>query len=232
MPTETWERVTTGDGSPTLICHRPEAGRTASEPMHSFKGALAESLYVYGEAIRACPIPAPVILSVGQGLGYLETIALALKPLARVISYENQDELAQAFRESLGPSPTSLALVMAEARSAVARELGPGLDALTRHIQAALKSGQLRQAGPLSLEGLQPADVLLYDAYCAQFDGGLWEESFLASVLDKARPGVVASYAATSALKRGLLARGYQLRKRPGFGGKRECTLGTLPGPL
>jgi tRNA U34 5-methylaminomethyl-2-thiouridine-forming methyltransferase MnmC len=68
--------------------------------------------------------------------------------------------------------------------------------------------------------------VLLYDAYCAPFDGPLWEEAFLEAVLDRARPQVVASYAATSALKRALLSRGFRLRKRPGFGGKRECTFG------
>src|SRR5262245_15802711 len=125
MPAESWERVITADGSPTLVCHRADAA--AWEPMHSLKGALGESLHVYGEAISACPSPGPVILSVGQGLGYNELIALALKPDARVISYESQEELAAAFRASLCPSPWGLALVMAEVRGIVARELGVSL---------------------------------------------------------------------------------------------------------
>ncbi len=72
----TYTKVVTDDGSPTV---RVSSSTHSHEDMHHSGGALAESLFVYGEIVRAALNfnLQPKILSVGLGLGYNEAIAVA-----------------------------------------------------------------------------------------------------------------------------------------------------------
>lgn len=71
--------VTTADGSPTLR-FRLDNGASESEAMHSLKGALSETQYIYGTAMELALAQgfAPKILSLGLGIGYVEILAAAV----------------------------------------------------------------------------------------------------------------------------------------------------------
>jgi hypothetical protein len=69
-------------------------------------------------------------------------------------------------------------------------------------------------------------DLFCFDAYSQHTSPELWEESLLEELLERANDGAVfASYAATSKLKTCLRKSGFEVPHRPGFAGKRECTL-------
>lgn len=72
----TYTKVITDDGSPTV---RVSSADHPNEDMHHSGGALSESLFVYGEIVRAAlnfNLP-PKVASVGLGLGYNEAISVA-----------------------------------------------------------------------------------------------------------------------------------------------------------
>ncbi len=72
--------ITTDDGSPSV---RLGQGEGSSEAMHNLRGAFTETLYIYGHAIDLALASnfEPRVLSLGLGLGYVETLSagLALK---------------------------------------------------------------------------------------------------------------------------------------------------------
>lgn len=72
----TYTKVITDDGSPTVRMSAPDL---PNEDMHHSGGALSESLFVYGEIVRAALNfnLEPKIASVGLGLGYNEAITVA-----------------------------------------------------------------------------------------------------------------------------------------------------------
>ncbi|MEO0337482.1 MAG: MnmC family methyltransferase, partial [Pseudomonadota bacterium] len=74
----------------------------------------------------------------------------------------------------------------------------------------------------------QPFHVLYYDPFSAKTNPDFWTAEGLSGFLDNwaAEHCVISTYAATGALKRSLGAHKFQLKKRPGYGGKRESFLG------
>lgn len=69
---------TTADGSPTVRIQNQDG--SLSEAMHSLRGALSETVYIYGTAISTCLERnfSPRVLSMGLGLGYVELLSSAL----------------------------------------------------------------------------------------------------------------------------------------------------------
>lgn len=233
------EIITTDDGSPTALL-KNELGMV--EPMHNLKGALSETLYVYGEALQtALKIGSQLnVLSVGLGLGYNEllTAAFALKYPALIqslISYESRPELIEHFL-------SSLTLPLSDSASA-----SPLPHQITQHFaahfqipaQSLLEKLKTWRAAPPTwiLKGRwtpvepapQPFHVLLYDPFSEKMAPEFWtEDSINIFLQDWCAPQcVLSTYAAKGVLNRGLKRHGFELQDRPGFAGKKQCTLAT-----
>lgn len=218
----------TADGSPTLVFTRSDG---YVEKMHHTGGALAESLYIYREALRegeGCRV-----LSVGLGLGYNELITLA--EFARrglgefkIYSFEALPVLREGFTDwAAGRLDSRLANVVDDVARRVAAESGvANLKELTVD---ALADGrlELRGAFPAELTGVTQIDTVYYDAYSNKMDPELWIETLLTESLGPclAPRCRLATYAATGALKRALKRLGFGLRDKAGFQGKRQSTL-------
>jgi hypothetical protein len=76
-----------------------------------------------------------------------------------------------------------------------------------------------------------PFSIILYDAFSSETSPELWQEEFLKNFIEKAAAphSFFATYASTGTLKRALKAKGFALKKKPGFSGKRESTLAIRP---
>jgi tRNA U34 5-methylaminomethyl-2-thiouridine-forming methyltransferase MnmC len=226
---------TTADGSPTLSLG--EQG----EWMHHRHGAFAETLYVYGEAVnRVLPSPQPSFVSVGLGLGYVEMLLAARAVQSHteetfcVRSFEADPVLRKNFQSGLqGHAPADFAA----AYSSIANRFAKAFEIPPERIFDCLR--MWGQSGRWVLEdALHPEtlwarryEAILYDAYSSDTHAPLWTAAFLSSLLSAAAAPrcVFATYAATGELKRTLARHQFRQESRPGFSGKRECTLATRP---
>lgn len=78
-------------------------------------------------------------------------------------------------------------------------------------------------------EGMAHAWYL--DGFAPAKNPDMWSEELLQAVFDHTRPGgTFATYAAASWVRRNLVAVGFAVEKRAGFGGKREMMCGRKPG--
>ena len=67
-------------------------------------------------------------------------------------------------------------------------------------------------------------DLCCFDAYSRHSNPENWEADFVGKILEQGKHNsYFSSYASTGSLKRILKTHGFDLRFRPGFGGKREC---------
>jgi hypothetical protein len=226
----------TADGSPTLS--QEENG----EWMHHRQGAFSETQFVYGEAVsRVLPIsPAPAFVSVGLGLGYVEFLlaARAVQANAResfaIRSFESQVVLRENFTEWLKGKTEG---EFGNAYDSIAQLYAQHFDVPPQKLKDCLR--EWLEAGRWKLEAsLDTAvlwarryDAILYDAYSSETAPELWNEELLGGVLSNAAGPrcTFATYASTGSLKRILEKHRFRLEARPGFSGKRECTLAVRP---
>jgi tRNA 5-methylaminomethyl-2-thiouridine biosynthesis bifunctional protein len=106
----------------------------------------------------------------------------------------------------------------------------PGL-----HVRAMAPDVTLTLAfGPVetALEALdRPADAWVLDGFAPARNPAMWSERVLALVGDRARPGApLSTYTSAGAVRRGLEAAGFDVRRVPGFGGKRDSLRATRIG--
>lgn len=225
--------IQTEDGSPSLEVTYLNG---ISERMHHFRGALTETLYVYGPAIAwGVDQPLPVrVLSLGLGLAYNEllTIATALgRPDNQIhlVSFELDQQLREAILSWLEDKDSSLASTLDQILALVAqtKNVRPQLLKETGREWQRAKRWEIRAGFPQELRPHEHFQVILYDAFSAKMDQPLWEETFLSDFLSQhSSPSTVfATYASTGALKRALKGHGFQLEAKVGFGGKKESTL-------
>ena len=82
------------------------------------------------------------------------------------------------------------------------------------------------------LPGLDASvDAWFLDGFAPARNPSMWEAGVLDQVARLAAPGCrLATFTAAGAVRRGLQERGFAMRRRPGFGSKRECLHGVLPG--
>ncbi|MFN8791322.1 MAG: MnmC family methyltransferase [Bdellovibrionales bacterium] len=219
------------DGSPTLrlINGTPENGET----MHHSGGAFSETVYIYGRALEFTfsEQPDPVVLSVGLGLGYVETLAAAWAVKTgskkwRLQSFEYVEGLRQAFRafyEGSWENP-----IYHEILDRTSTALGVEPQRIRRALQVALQEGRLELKGELTSSQLAPKTfhLICYDAFSAKTNPTLWSEEFLGEVLDSGHPEFCgfSSYACQGNLKRSLKRAHFDMEVRAGFFGKRNCT--------
>lgn len=242
-----YQFITTADGSPTLEWQQSP---DLVEKMHHSQGALSESLYIYLPVIQTVaeagwPLK---FMSLGLGLGYNEMILAAWlkkqelqgRPLSlqRLHSFESQDLLKDQLLLWLGLAPANL-----PASEGFSQAYDCIVQALCRHFQ--LPAGLIqqtlvewRQSDIWQLKGAylpsqEPVaeperySGLFYDAFSSKMNPELWsEEGLVESLQDLCEPNcVLATYAAKGSLKRALRRLGFAVDLRPGFAGKRQCTL-------
>jgi hypothetical protein len=217
----TFATLLTNDGSPTVLL--------GHEPMHNLQGALGETVYVYGEALKlAFQISlSPRFLVVGLGLAYIEwvIIAEAYRHNAdpKILTFESNVFLRGEFENFLKTCESKL---FSGSRQVVERHYGVSLK---KPAQAVYQNGGLKIEGELQNE-TEFADrhsVIFYDPFSQKTNPELWTEEFLTAFISKAASPccVFATYASTGPLKRALKLNGFETIERKGFGRKRECTL-------
>jgi len=217
----------TEDGSPTM---RIDSG----ESMHHSGGAWAETLYVYGAALRwalsKTDSSSMRICNVGLGLGYNELLVAALCPqIERLFSFEVESRLVESFEDNLSSiSDAYFQNILTQVNAVF-----PAIDPCLRLLE--WRSGGRWRVFP---EGLGPDffaqaqkqmdwTICLYDAFSAQTNPELWEEEFLVQFLASQAGNqfaVFATYACRGSLKRALRRSSFQVLERPGFQGKRNAT--------
>ncbi len=225
----------TSDGSPTLSTRREDG---YIEKMHHSGGALSESLFLYGEAFDlACAKGWPLrVLSVGLGLAYNELIAFAKTPESQlnelhIHSFETDAELSGGFANWLNSdTPESqLGLLYEEVLGLVASAHSLEPSELKSRAKDAWRAGRFKLHGrfPEEAHGLEPFNVVFFDAFSSKMSPELWLETAMFETFSKllAPRCVLTTYAATGALNRVLRQLQFDLVDKPGFQGKRQCTL-------
>lgn len=158
---EAFEIVVTADGSYT-------ARIGLGETMHSMRGALGETIYIYGGAFermhsarcastQQAPQQAPQILSLGLGLGFVELVAAAVAikfdaPLCGE-SFEADSRLLMSF-ENWVNGGTEIAghipcFVYEKALEMTALAYGLDPKAILAKLRQGLSAGTWRLSGPL-----------------------------------------------------------------------------------
>lgn len=217
--------VETSDGSFTLT--HAVHGQT----YHNKQGAWSETQAVFVnpvlQHVAQWPEGGLRILDVGFGLG-LNTLAWFDFALTNgnkidVTSLESDDDLMDLPKPK-GTTASSEALnFLQEYKDQWHLDDSP------------LKANLLVQDALLSLKVLQEAgvrfDVILQDAFSPDVNAELWDESYFKALAQVCAPGAfLTTYCAASQVQRNLKAAGFEIYKKPGFGGKRERIEGIFKG--
>ena len=229
LPPE-YDVIATADRSLTLAYRR---GDGYAEMMHHLRGALAESVFIYADALERAldMVPRVRVMSIGLGLGYNELLTIAAlerrNTSGHVTSYESSAYLRAQFEawlagNHLGP----LAPVYDDVAARV--DVDPAI--VTRW----WREGRLdlRGAFPAAVPPDQSINLVYFDAYSNKMDAGLWNEDALVAALEPALAPtcVLASYARTGTLNRVLRRLGFEFVVKRGFYMKRSSTL-AIRGP-
>jgi tRNA U34 5-methylaminomethyl-2-thiouridine-forming methyltransferase MnmC len=228
----------TADSSPTLELENSSGLR---ERMHHSQGARSETIYIYGEALnRSQQFPSPHhVLSVGLGLGYNEVLTAchALKHSwspRYLISYEQEAFLVDAFVKALQGEESPLLQAHQAMIAQMAQHYGLDVGAICAVLLKWRKLEIWRTEGRwhAELTPVQPFEVILYDPFSAKMNPDFWTEQSLMTFFDRwcAKSCVFSTYAARGVLTRSLRASGFSVDKRPGFAGKKDCTIAQRPG--
>lgn len=99
-------------------------------------------------------------------------------------------------------------------------EFGALLDVAVMDAEAALEAWQGR------------ADAWFLDGFAPAANPGMWSPRLMRLVAERSAPGArAATYTVAGDVRRGLAAAGFEVARRPGFGGKRQRLEAELPGP-
>lgn len=236
-----FEVVVTDDGSYT-------ARIGAGETMHSMRGALGETVYIYGSAFERihemlrAEARTPRILSLGLGLGFVEIVAaaVAVKFQTRLCgeSFELDPRLSESFKnwvqggtEIPGHIP-QLVYDKSLEMTATAYSLSPKV--IQEKLKNALGDETWILSGPLLPDTFQNRPIerrsfnaVAFDAFSSKSTPELWTREFLDPFLQEACDSncILSTYACTGHLKRALVDAGFTLEIREGFASKRDSTL-------
>ena len=198
------------------------------DPYYSLENGLAEARYVFieGNALRDRLRPGFHVaeLGVGTGLNLLSLIGLVRETDSAQIEYSgfeaypmDPDDMAVAlsrFPEVSGDVP---ALLDAWARGGPLR---------TPEINATFIFGDARRTLPV-WNGR--ADAWFLDGFAPARNPELWGPELLSDVARHTSPsGTAATYTAAGSVRRALVAAGFEVERRPGYGRKRHMTAARL----
>jgi len=218
--------LVTADGSPTV--ELPGRGVT----YHSRAGAVTESRHVFIGAglasfgASAAPAGPVDVLEIGFGTGLNAALALAwARDAGRAVRYRGLEpyplppsvgeELGRWYAPEAGVSGEEWAAL--HARSAEAPGTAPA--ALTSQFAAAVDRWTFAEVP----DAPESVDVVFHDAFAPEAAPELWSAEVFARLFRMLRPGgVLVTYCAKGAVRRGLEAVGFQCERLPGPPGKRE----------
>ena len=218
--------LVTADGSPTV--ELPGRGVT----YHSRAGAVTESRHVFigagleGFAASAAAADPIDVLEIGFGTGLNAALALAwARAAGRAVRYRGLEPyplppsvgeaLGRAYAPEAGVSGAEWAAL--HARSAEAPGTAPA--ALTSSFAAAVDRWTFAELP----DAPESVDVVFQDAFAPESAPELWTAEVFAQCFRMLRPGgVLVTYCAKGAVRRGLEAAGFQCERLPGPPGKRE----------
>lgn len=221
--------VKTQDGSLSLEFIQSEG---LSEHMHHSGGALEESLYIYYPALEYLQqhkLPLR-ILSIGLGTGLNEMLIAAHKlkyniSSMHVESFESEKYLTDSFVNWLQSNQSSLAEVYEHNLKMVAQHFSLPKES----IKEQLAQVHLRPAIDTTTLFNDKFHAIFFDFFSSKINDVFWSEEFVTRLIQSALypQAVFTTYAAKGSLKRVLQSQGFQLEKKSGFKGKRECTYAT-----
>ncbi len=217
----------TEDGSPSL---KP----ADSEAMHSSKGAFAETLYIYGHGLKNSPQEGNSfnILSVGLGLGYNEILWASYclannKNKSFLHSYESIPYLSDSFIKWINNQQTELSKTYDKILKLFSNEFKITEQEIRKFLRERYNHSFFIHPALTSINKTTLTfNCIFYDAYSSATSPELWKPEFLESFLINYPDNhcSLSTYAAISALTKALAGQGFQVKKRKGFGYKRECT--------
>lgn len=211
----------TGDGSSTLYSEK------YGETYHSRHGAIQESMHVFIEmGLRALPPDKKEISILEMGLGTgLNALLTAVHQEDRIINYVGieaepiSEETANGlnYTEALAESETILnqihALPWNESHT------------LQTDFQLFKFKGKLEEFEPGSE---QKFDLIYFDAFAPGTQPELWTEAVFEKLFAYCNPGaMLTTYCAKGAVRRAMIAAGFEVERLPGPPGKREMLRAT-----
>ncbi|MEM6549113.1 MAG: tRNA (5-methylaminomethyl-2-thiouridine)(34)-methyltransferase MnmD [Pseudomonadota bacterium] len=204
-----------------------------ADPYYAREDGLAETAHVFlqgnrlaerwGSAASGFQIAE---LGFGTGLSFLLSWHLWRNVAApgaelRMTSFEIAPLSRAQMARALSPWPE----LAVEAAELLGRWRGGGLyDFGDARLEVVL--GDARETVP-AWKG--KANAWFLDGFAPARNPEMWEPQLLAAVGRRTAPGgTLATYTAAGRVRRGLAAAGFLLRRVPGFGRKREITVGSL----
>lgn len=208
----------------------------SGESMHHSGGAFSETCYIYGPQLEwgLKNHSEPQVLSIGLGLGYVEILAATLAVATgnqkwKLDSFEIVEGLRLEFEKFVLNDPKSHPYENILERMSQAFLVSK--DQIHQSLRLALTEKRLCLFGDLTTFDLKKNhyQIICQDAFSRKTNPDLWSDEFLLKLITACDEKFcsVSSYASLGPLKRSLKAAQFQLYVRPGFHGKRNCTMAT-----
>ncbi|WP_186645227.1 MnmC family methyltransferase [Fluviispira vulneris] len=213
-----------------------------TELMHSQSGSFSETIYVYLPVVDFVIKNNldPVFLSIGLGVGYIEIMLFAYllnknisdEYLSKlfIFSFEKEEKLIQFFTaffldKSL---PKSFHACYSSILQLNSEYFSVDKNELKLFIREFILKNNFVINNKFTSETqlTKPASGIFFDAFSANSSPDLWHESYIDNILSQencASSSAFATYASKSMLKRKLKENHFNLLKKKGFAGKREC---------
>lgn len=200
--------------------------RRFDDPYYARSDGLAESRHVFldgnelAERFRGAGAFHIAELGFGTGLNFLAAVTLwrNVAPEGAVLTFSTFERFAMRKDEQA----RALA-VWPELDGLVAEMLGGQLAGVDLNVI----QGDVRETLPAWCDA---ADAWFLDGFAPARNPEMWGEALLAEIGARTRPGgTFATYTAAGHVRRSLQAAGFEVRKVPGFGSKRDMLVGRLP---
>ena len=141
---------------------------------------------------------------------------------AHLISRDEAARALEGWRGELAGAAEALLAVWPDGRQGFHRLDLPGHTATLDLYAGEVGEALARWSGP--------ADAWFLDGFSPASNPQMWRDEVLAAVARLSAPGArVATFTVAGQVRRGLVAAGFEVEKRPGFGSKRERLEGRLP---
>ena len=198
--------------------------RRFADPYFSLAGGLAETRHVFlaGNDLPARLRPGFHVAELGFGTG------LNLLALAQVASVPIRFTSFEAYPMSLAElARAHAAFPELAALSQALRAAWPGPRLVLGRVEVEIIAGDARD----SLPGWAGrADAWFLDGFSPARNPEMWGEALMAQVARHTAPGgSFATYTAAGHVRRALAQAGFEVRRAPGFAGKRHMSRGCLP---
>lgn len=224
-----------------------------SETQYIYGEALRQALSQWSKTIGASKNEDKTlhVFSLGLGLGYVEWIAL-LEGLKQGVNfhihtYESEDALKAHFIENVHDEKLGFQYLKPHLQQSYRdEEIQLGLNVLKHNFSLTEVEDETKKSASelctphkvlsfysaldLKVEKFMTprCHIILYDAYSSKSQNEFWQQELLEKFLSQQADlefCVFATYASTSALKKALTSKGFQLESKKGFAHKRESIL-------